>query len=171
MIRKAMINDLDSIMGILRKIIIEMHEYNNFQWDDNYPQAQHFATDIEKGNLFISVKENKIAGFICINRDEPIEYKRLKWSLAEAALIIHRMGVSPDYRHAGIGVELVEFAKELSESTGVKYLKTDTYSLNTKAQGLFQKCGYSFVGEMNFLGKEQPFYCYEQLLEAKKTAN
>ncbi len=166
MIRTAVMTDLDSIMAILRKIISEMHGYNNFQWDENYPQAQHFATDIEEGNLFTSVRDDKIAGFICINRDEPLEYKSVKWSLAKAALVIHRMGVSPDYRQAGIGAELVEFARALSESTGIKYLKTDTYSLNTKAQGLFQKCGYVFVGEMNFLGKEQPFYCYERMLES-----
>lgn len=165
MIRKAVINDLDIIMEILQKIIVEMHGYNNFQWDENYPQARDFATDIEKGNLFISARENQIVGFICINGDEPIEYQGLNWSFTEAALVIHRMGVSSVCRHAGIGVELVEFAKKLSESRGVKYLKTDTYSLNTKAQGLFKKCGYVFVGEMSFRGKEKPFYCYEKMLD------
>lgn len=171
MIRKATMNDLGSIMEILQKIIIEMHGYNNFQWDENYPQAKNFAADIENGDLFVSERENKIAGFICINRDEPIEYKGLKWSLAEKALVIHRMGVSPDYRKAGIGAELVGLADELAKSIGVKYLKTDTYSLNTKAQGLFQKCGYIFVGEMSFLGKDKPFYCYEKLLGSKETGN
>lgn len=29
---------------------------------------------------------------------------------------------------------------------------------------LFKKCGYKFVGEMSFLGKEFPFYCYDKLL-------
>lgn len=167
MIRKAIINDLDSIMEIVKKIIIEMHRYNNFQWDENYPQAKNFTTDIEKGDLFVSVIENKIVGFICINRDEPIEYEELKWSSAEDALVIHRMGVSPDCRNAGIGSELVEFAVELSKRTGVSYVKTDTNSLNTKAQGLFKKHGYVFVGEMFFLGKEKPFYCYEKVLKPK----
>jgi ribosomal protein S18 acetylase RimI-like enzyme len=165
MIRKAVINDLESIMGILRKIIVEMHGYNNFQWDENYPQAQDFTSDIQKGNLFVSVREVEIAGFICINQNEPIEYEGLKWSLAEDALVIHRMGVNPDYRNAGIGVALVRFADELAKGAGVKYLKTDTYSLNTKAQSLFEKCGYVLVGEMNFLGREKPFYCYEKTLE------
>lgn len=165
MIRKASISDLDSIMEILKKIITEMHSYNNFQWDENYPQAKDFAADIEKGNLFVSVRENETVGFICINRDEPKEYKDLKWSSAEDALVIHRMGVSLDYRRGGIGVELVQFADELATRSGVKYLKTDTYSLNTKAQRLFEKCGYAFIGEMRFLGKEKAFYCYDKILE------
>lgn len=165
MIRKAKIDDVDRIMEILKKIIDEMHSYNNFQWDENYPQAKDFIMDIEKGELFVSERENKIVGFICINRDEPKEYEGLNWSLNEDALVIHRMGVDTDYRKTGIGKELVGFADKLAHQSNVKYLKTDTNSLNTKAQALFQKCKYFFVGEMSFRGKEKPFYCYEKVLE------
>ncbi len=168
-IRKAIMNDLGSIMKILEKIIVEMHAYNNFQWDKNYPQVKDFAADIEKGDLFACMRAGNLVGFICINRDEPKEYTVLNWSLPDPALVIHRMGVSPDYRNAGIGAELVGFADELSRRVGVEYLKTDTYSLNTKAQGLFQKRGYVFVGEMSFLGKEKPFYCYEKFLGTQQS--
>lgn len=165
MIRKANIADLDSIMAILKKIIKEMHSYGNFQWDENYPKAKDFAADIEEGNLFVSIRENKVIGFICINRDQPKEYQALNWSSTEDAFVIHRMGVSPDYRQAGIGTELVLFADEFAKSNGVAYLKTDTYSLNTMAQRLYLKCGYTFIGEMSFLGKEKPFYCYDKKLK------
>jgi hypothetical protein len=30
---------------------------------------------------------------------------------------------------------------------------------------LFLRCGYKLVGEMSFLGKEKPFYCYEKVLK------
>lgn len=164
MIRKARIQDLERIMEILKKIVEEMHAYNNFQWDENYPQARDFAADIKKGELFVSERENKVVGFICINRDEPKEYEGLKWSSAEDVLVIHRMGVSTDHRKAGIGTELVGLADELAKNRNIKHLKTDTYSLNMKVQRLFQKCGYVFVGEMRFLGKEKPFYCFEKFV-------
>ncbi len=164
MIRKATVNDLDSIMEILSKIILEMHSYNNYQWDENYPRADDFSTDISKGDLFVSVIEDEVVGFVCINRDEPKEYEGLKWSSNNDALVIHRMGVSPDYRQLGIGAELVGLADELAKSIGMKYLKTDTYSLNTKAQGLFEKCGYLYIGKMNILGREKAFYCYDKIL-------
>lgn len=165
MIREALISDLYRIMEILKKIIQEMHSYNNYQWDENYPQARDFAADIEKEELFVSIRENKVVGFICINRDEPKEYVGLEWSSANEALVIHRMGVDAEYRNAGIGRELVEFADSLAHQRNIKYLKTDTNSLNAKAQALFQKCKYIFVGEMSFRGKEKPFYCYEKVLE------
>lgn len=166
MIRKAEMSDLESIMEIVPEIIKEMHLSNNYQWDANYPQAKDFTADITRGNLYVSVKDNRVVGFICINNDEPLEYDELKWSSSEDALVIHRMGVSSDFRKAGIGAGLVRFADELSRSRGVNCLKTDTYSLNTKAQGLFLRFGYNFVGEMSFLGKEMPFYCYEKVLGA-----
>lgn len=166
MIRKAEMNDLEGIMEILPEIIREMHMSNNYQWDANYPLAKDFTADIQRGNLFVSVKDNRVVGFICINNDEPQEYNELKWSSSEDALVIHRMGVSSDFRKAGIGAELVRFADELSRIRKVKFLKTDTYSLNTKAQGLFQKLGYNFVGKISFMGKEKPFYCYEKVLKA-----
>lgn len=165
MIRRATMEDVNSIMEIVQGVIVEMHSYNNFQWDENYPLIKDFAGDIKKGDLFVAIREEKIAGFICINRDQPIEYEGLKWSLSEEALVIHRMAVSPDYRNAGVGFELVMFAEELARKKSIRYLKTDTYSLNINAQGLFQKIAYSFVGEMSFLSKEKPFYCYEKTIE------
>ena len=164
MMRTATMDDLSSIMAIVKAAIVEMNGYNNFQWDENYPQSKDFAGDITKGNLFISIKDGKIAGFICINKNQPIEYDGLKWRFSEDALVIHRMAVSPEHRKVGVGFELVVFADELAIKNNIRYLKTDTYSLNTNAQGLFLKRGYLFVGEMSFLGKEKPFYCYEKTI-------
>jgi len=164
MMRVATVDDLGSIMGIIRKVIVEMHSYQNFQWDENYPQERDFAGDIKNGNLFVSLREEKVVGFICINRNQPAEYMDLNWSIEEEALVIHRMAVDPDVRKVGVGLELVTFADELAIKNNVRYLKTDTYSLNTNAQGLFKKLGYLFVGEMNFLSKEKPFYCYEKMI-------
>jgi hypothetical protein len=38
-------------------------------------------------------------------------------------------------------------------------VKIVTYSLNKKAQNLFEKSGNIKSGEMEFQGKLQPFYC------------
>ena len=79
-------------------------------------------------------------------------------------MIVHRMAVKPSYRRNGIGTELMKFVEELALKNNIKYLKTDTYSLNLKMNNLFKKIGYEFVGEIKFLGKSEPFYCYEKIL-------
>lgn len=165
MIRKATLEDLKDIMEIIKQTIVEMSSYNNNQWDENYPQEKDFINDIEKEDLFVIEIEEKIAGFICINKVEPREYNKLNWTLNEAAMVVHRLSVSPAYRRHGIGTELMKFTDELSLKNKLRYLKTDTYSINPKMNALFIRCGYKLIGEMRYLGKEKPFLCYEKVLD------
>lgn len=164
MIRKANSIDIRDIMKIIQGTIVEMNSYGNTQWDENYPQEKDFLKDIQKGDLYVSEREGNLVGFVCINKIEPAEYNGLPWSMQEIAMIVHRMAVNPAYRRSGIGMELMEFADEFALKNNIRYLKTDTYSINTKMNALFVKCGYQLVGEMSFLNKEEPFYCYEKVL-------
>jgi GNAT superfamily N-acetyltransferase len=155
-------------MKIIRETITEMHSYGNTQWDENYPKEKDFLMDIQEGDLYVSERNGILVGFACINKIEPAEYTGLLWSIQEPAMITHRMAVSPAYRRSGIGTELMNFADEFALKNNVQYLKTDTYSINTKMNALFVKCGYKWVDKMNFLGKEKPFYCYEKVLNMAK---
>ncbi|MDR3593118.1 MAG: GNAT family N-acetyltransferase [Negativicutes bacterium] len=162
--RKAVAGDLPGIMKVMLDTIKEMRDYNNTQWDETYPCESDFAADIEAGELYVAERGGKLAGFICINRIEPHEYAVVPWSRESAALVIHRMAVDSTYRGQGVGAELVGYAGALADHFRIDYLKTDTYSLNTNAQKLFEGCGYRQAGTMNFRGKEKPFICYEKSL-------
>jgi len=164
-IRKATFEDIASIMKIVQETIIEMGTYNNTQWDENYPKESNFIEDINKSELYVIDENGELGGFACINKVEPEEYKDLAWKQDGTALVIHRMAVNPEFRRKGIGSRLINLADKLAQEQNIKILKTDTYSLNTKMQGLFKKCGYTFVGEINFLGKEKQFYCYEKTVD------
>ncbi|AFM41151.1 acetyltransferase [Desulfosporosinus acidiphilus SJ4] len=166
MLRRAIINDIPQIMAIIRETILEMHSYQNYQWDENYPQQSDFEVDIRAGNLFVKEREGNLAAFICVNRVEPEEYSTLQWSSPQEGMVIHRMSVHPNYRRCGLASELMQFAETLAQSLNFSYLKTDTNSKNEKMKSLFQKCGYRFVGEINFMGKEAPFYCYDKIIRA-----
>ncbi len=162
--RKAHLEDIDEIMDIIRMTVLEMHTYNNYQWDENYPQKKDFIADIKEGNLYASERDGKLVAFICVNQIEPTEYSGLDWSSGQEGMTIHRMSVHPDYRKNGVGMELMNFAEALAKSHNIVYLKTDTNSMNEKMQALFNKCGYKYIGIISFLGKEEPFYCYDKLL-------
>ncbi|MDP4125865.1 MAG: GNAT family N-acetyltransferase [Bacillota bacterium] len=164
MMRKAKLQDIDKIMDIIRMTIIEMHSYNNYQWDENYPQEKDFIADINEGNLYVSERDGKLVAFICVNQVEPDEYKGLDWTSKREGMVIHRMSVHPEYRRNGIGFKLMNFAETLAHNKNISYLKTDTNSMNEKMQALFLKCGYKDIGVISFLGKEEPFYCYDKLL-------
>ena len=74
MIRKASLNDVDSIMDIIKSTVEEMKTYNNTQWDESYPQAKDFIKDIESEELYVEAEGKEIKGFICINYIEPKQW-------------------------------------------------------------------------------------------------
>jgi GNAT superfamily N-acetyltransferase len=162
--RKAILNDILDIMDIIRMTVIEMHSYYNYQWDESYPQEKDFIADINAGDLYVSEKDGKLVGFVCVNKIEPVEYCGLDWSSTKKAMVIHRMSVHPEYRRNGLGLELMKFTEVLAQSKNINYLKTDTNSLNKKMKALFLKCNYNFIGEISFLKKETPFYCYDKIV-------
>ena len=164
MLRLATMQDSTRIMAIVQATVMEMHAYGNYQWDEVYPTEQDFASDITQGDLFVSEAEGQICGLICINQTEPAVYADANWTLAEKALVLHRMAVDPALRGRGTGSELLQQAETLALSLGLRYLKTDTYALNEKAQQLFLKHGYHFCGEIQFRKMEHQFYCYEKVL-------
>lgn len=164
MIRKAVNEDLAEITEIIKSTVEEMKTYGNTQWDDSYPQAKDFAADISSGDLYVDERDEEVAGFICVNQVEPVEYEDLNWSSKEKAMVVHRMAVNPKFRRMGIASGMMEFADRLALGRGIRYMKTDTYSVNPNMNALFVKCGYKFVGEMSFLGKEKPFNAYEKYL-------
>ncbi len=47
-------------------------------------------------------------------------------------MVIHRMAVNPSFRKTGIASKLVDFAEKLAVENNVSYLKSDTYSINSK---------------------------------------
>lgn len=98
MIRKANMNDLESIMKIIKSTVEEMKTYNNTQWDENYPLEKDFVSDIKKQDLYIYEVDGEVAGFICLNYEEPEEYLGLNWSSNKKAMVIHRMAVNPNFR-------------------------------------------------------------------------
>ncbi|WP_315168151.1 GNAT family N-acetyltransferase [Metaclostridioides mangenotii] len=165
MIRKAYLKDLDQIMNIISDTVKEMKTYNNTQWDENYPQAKDFKNDIKNEDLYIDELDGQVVGLICVNYIEPNEYLNIKWVSDKKAMIIHRMAVNSNFRNQKIGTRLIEFAEEYAKNNDVDYLKTDTYSVNIKMNSLFKKFGYQLAGQMEFLGKEEPFNCYDKVLD------
>ena len=164
MIRNAVISDLAQIVEIAESSKLDMHSYGNFQWNEDYPKEKDFIKDITEGTLFVYDVKGSIAGLICINRDEPEEYKNVNWSTAKEAFVIHRLAVNNSFRGQGVGYKLINYVKDICIENEISYIKTDTNSLNIKAQGLLRKCGYTFVGETSLLAHEGLFYCYDKVL-------
>ena len=165
MIRLGRETDLDAVDRIVKETIIEMQSYGNDQWDETYPDTEVFRQDIALRNLYVCDRDNSCVAFICIDEHEPEPYKKVNWRYQEPCLIIHRLAVSIKYRGLKIATQLLTYAEELALSKNCNYLRVDTYSLNFSLHKFLTKQGYVKVGEMNFLGKPNLFYCYDKKIK------
>lgn len=163
-IRKGTKEDLKKIMAIVQQTVSIMESEGNDQWNQTYPQDQDFLADIEAGNLYTAIFDGKVAGSITVDQTQAEEYKNASWRKDEPCFVFHRLAVDPEIRGEGIASKLILFAEEHAVSKGIPYMRTDTYSLNTKAQRLFEKNGYVIAGTI-FMDRVNPFYCYDKLLD------
>ncbi|GAA0336406.1 GNAT family N-acetyltransferase [Bacillus carboniphilus] len=163
-IRLATKEDLPGIMDIIKKSVELMEANDNDQWTGYYPQEEHFLEDIDNQVLYVAELDRKIVGSVSVDQSEPEEYASVNWRKSGEAYLFHRLAVDPETRGKGVASQLITFAEKTAAENDVFYMKVDTYSLNNKAQTLFEKLGYEKRGTIYLYGKEQPFYCYDKIL-------
>jgi len=163
MIRLATKNDLHNIEKLVDEAKELMREFNNNQWDEKYPATEHFKEDIDSETLYVLDVNQTIYGFIVIDQNQSEWYDDFNWPVnREGAYVIHRLAGSKDYK--GAATELFQFAVDLTEEHGIHIILTDTFALNKPAQGLFEKFGFTKVGEAEIdyhpFDRGSPFYAY-----------
>jgi ribosomal protein S18 acetylase RimI-like enzyme len=79
----------------------------------------------------------KLAGFLIGTVEHEIPIYHL-----EEYGFIHDLWVEDDYRHEGVGRQLVTLALERFKSIRVEQVRCDTASGNTVARSLFERCGF-----------------------------
>src|SRR6476660_3130818 len=101
-IRLATQEDLASLTSLVRRVVPLMRAEGNLQWDENYPNAEVFGQDIERGQLWVAEIDSNIAGVVAITGDPEPDYIQADWDHTEAALVVHRLAVDPEFRGAGV---------------------------------------------------------------------
>lgn len=165
MIRKAVLSDLPQIEMLLRNTVAAMNEAGNYQWDESYPLAAHFAEDIQQNELYVYLLEGKLAGVVCISSNGHEEYNEINWTYQrEDALTIKRAAVDPAYQGQGIASALYQHAEVVAAEKDLAYIKTDTFGKNQTAQHLFIKNGYEYTDEKLFPDKDDKLMYFEKKL-------
>jgi GNAT superfamily N-acetyltransferase len=164
-IRLATLENINEVMRLVVDAKVYMNTTGNYQWDENYPLQQHFENDILKGDLWLFKSSNTLAGFICINRVQPVEYSSPEWQTPEDSLVVHRMVIARQFAGRGIGQKMMQFAEELALKAGVNSIRSDTNSKNSVMLHIFNKLGYRFTGNIVLRNKPDLFCCYEKSLK------
>jgi ribosomal protein S18 acetylase RimI-like enzyme len=143
-----------------------MQASGNQQWSMDYPNEEVFRQDIDQNHLWVAELNGQVAAVAALTQDQDPEYAQADWDAAEAALVTHRLAVSPSAQGHGLAEALLRQAEVLAAEQGIKALRLDTNSENQATQRLFPKLGYRFAGEIT-LGFRPGlrFFCYEKRLD------
>lgn len=166
MIRKAIHDDVNKILLITKSCAAYMISQNIFQWNEFYPNALAFKSDIDRGECYVLEVKNKIIGCITISIIMDKEYIPIGWLTPNGNNIyIHRLAVHPDYQSKGYAQQLLTFAENYAKTNTYTSIRLDTFSQNKRNQTFYKRRGYKKLGDIYFPKQsEHPFHCYELVL-------
>lgn len=166
MIRKARDQDIESILKITKACAKHMISDNIYQWNDMYPSKSAFENDVNRNELYVTLKDTKIIGCITISTIMDEEYKPIKWLTPNRKNIyIHRLAIHPQNQGQGYAQKLTDFAETHAIKNNYASIRLDTFSQNKRNQKFYELRGYKRLGEVFFPQQSKyPFYCYELVL-------
>lgn len=162
---KATIEELEPILSMYHFAKKDLYENDIHQWDQDDPSPETIQEDIEKDNLYVAKKGEKILGSIVLDEQKEPEHQKVNWLVPnQPALYLHRLVVHPAYQGEGTGKKLMKFADDYAKKHGYSSIRLDAYEENEIARNLYQQLGYQQVGKVYFPRRETPFICYEKPL-------
>ncbi len=143
LIRKTHTDDLPrlrEIFAIARRFMAETG--NPTQWDENYPSEAMLHEDIELGDSFVCICDDRIVGTFVLRGGEDPTYQKIydgAWLNDEPYATIHRIASSGEVK--GIFHEAMRFALQHYSS-----IRIDTHADNKVMQHAILQEGFRYCG-------------------------
>ncbi len=165
-IRKANKKDLTNIMLMYKSCVKGMIKNDIDQWDESYPNKEIIIKDLKAETYYVSEIEGKIIGGINIDTNQDKTYFTINWSdKSNAFLVVHRLAVKEEFWNQEVGKELMLFTEKLVMKRGLKSIRLDTYSGNSKAMNFYKRLGYNKLGAINLKPNKNEYYCFEKIIQ------
>ena len=166
-IRKAITNDISSVMEVIKSCTIDMISKKIFQWNDKYPNIETFKKDIINKDLYVLVTENEILGCVSITFEMDDFYKKIDWiSNTNKNIYVHRLAIHPKYQGLGYAKKMMSFIENMGIKNMCESIRLDTFSMNEKNNNFYSRLGYEKLGQIYFRDQsDMPFNCYEKPLK------
>ena len=105
-IRKAIQEDLDAVMQIIKSCTEDMISKKIYQWNDKYPNRETFFNDIENEDLLLLVEGNQLLGCVSVTNKMDDFYSTIDWiATTKKNIYVHRLAIHPKYQGLGYAKE------------------------------------------------------------------
>ena len=142
-IKLAKITNTTTIVELLNKVTIKLHEKNINQWENPW-DLKKVERDIDNRNTYIvTTADTLILGTFSIRY---LETKTWIPIIEPNNLYLYRIAVLPEYQGKNIGLEIIKYACQSSRaSKQVLYL--DCWAGNEKLKNFYTEAGFEFYGD------------------------
>lgn len=160
-IRKTTYGDLPEILKIYGNARQFMIEHGNpTQWADGYPGEDLIRSDIDRGNSYVCLSEDRIVGTFAFLIGEDPTYQYIEngaWHWDTPYGTIHRVASSGTVR--GIAAASFRFC-----AGKINHLRIDTHADNLQMQTAIRKFGFRPTGII-YVGDGTPRLAFDYLVK------
>jgi GNAT superfamily N-acetyltransferase len=118
---KASEQDIETILSLNQLLHVEASEFKGNTYD-------FVKCEVDAGNYFVVKDREKVIAAVCVSpRDE--------------GMYLETIAISEEYQRKGIGSDLIEHAKKVTQDHGSDKLLVDTYC-QYSADVFYTKCGF-----------------------------
>ena len=155
---KANKDNLNEIMLLYKEVI----KTTFTTWGEDYPSRELIKSDIDNGNIYIVIEDNKIiaVSFLGVKEEENEEWV----NNLNNPLGIARICVKKEYQGKGIGSEFLRFLISAAKLRGADGMHFHVATLNGAAMNMYEKAGFKNCGR----GKSNygfDYYKYEMVFK------
>ena len=162
--RPAVEADLPAVMEIVKQARNALRRARVDQWQGTYPAEETFRADIARGELFVLVYEDMIAGLFTLSATPEPCYDALtdgKWHFDGPYCVLHRNALRADFRGTGAAAVLMQAVEDESRALGAVAVRVDTHRKNKPMRALLERSGYRYAG--NVLVASEPGHDPKQI--------
>lgn len=158
--RKARIEELDAIWPILQQAIIRRGKDGSRQWQDGYPNKEVIQKDIEKEVGYVLNDDNEILCYCSVHINDEPSYAKItgQWLTNGDFVVYHHVAISEKHLGKGLAKEMMLHIEAFAQNHNIPSIKSDTNFDNPAMIGLFEKLGYTYCGEIFFMGCTRKAY-------------
>jgi len=143
-LRKAVLSDIEALCRLLTEFFaynadLQPMYCNAAIGDREYPES---IIESDDSDFLVAVADGIIVGFIHINTMKTPPYNAVvPYNYAEIMAFM----VTAKYRNAGIGLKLINYAKEWSKDRNLEYIELNSLSNATEANSFYDKYNFDTV--------------------------
>lgn len=159
MIRKALPEDIDSIMVIVRDAQRALAELGIDQWQDGYPTRDIILRDIDLGQGYLCDDATEgIVGYSAIVLSGEEAYNQIderEWNTSKDYVVVHRLCIRNALRRKGIATELMQYAITKAKEANLSGFRIDTHKGNIRILSLLERLGFKHTGRILYESGER----------------